>query len=396
MTGSCLLVDVDGSFADSWEEKTSDLEVEIGITYASLEGAPELLESGTIVSMVIFCDDSSKSKEVAKVLDIFRSKVGPLAHFQSIVCTEPSPQFMTDVFEYGLENFMSVESWPEELGALLREVDSILKDPDTSESKIIAMSQSIAKGDQGGIAEAEAALGDAHEYDYLAAYSKASALQAIGKFSEAAEVFKNSGKMNKLFRPADSKLGENLMVIGKVDDAIKVFDKLERTNDSDAERKAMLASAFIEKGDYEKADEYMKQARDLNPEHPKIREAQAQLFLSTGKAGKAFKMMDQLEEVGPFLAAKLNEMGIRLSQAGKGKNALALYQKAHKVVRKELKYKVSMNAALACYRLKQFSMALKYLSRTEKEYGRKLEKVEKIRKACKGAIQKQKKGAKAS
>ena len=58
------------------------------------------------------------------------------------------------------------------------------------------------------------------------------------------------------------------------------------------------------------------------------------------------------------------------------------------MVRKELRYKVSMNAALACYRLKDFKMALKYLVRTEKEYGRKLEKVDKIRKACKASLAK--------
>ena len=202
--------------------------------------------------------------------------------------------------------------------------------------------------------------------------------------------------MNKHFRPADSKLGENLMVIGKVDEAIDVFMKLEKTNTRDAGRKAQLASAFMEKGDFDKAKEYLAEAKRFNPDHPGIREAQAQMFLATGKAGEAFKMMDQLVEVGPFLAAKLNEMGIKLSQSGKGKSALALYQKAHRVVRKELKYKVSLNAALACYRLKQYKMSLKYLLRTEKEYGRKLEKVEKIRKACKVGLLKEKKIKEAS
>ena len=394
---TCLLVDLDEKgLSESWQEKMSELEMPLTLSYAAKDEVEPMLATGSIVMMIIFCADSEKSKEVSKILEIFRSKIGPLAHFQGIVNSDPAPRFLTDVFEYGIETFISEETWPQDVAAQARDVTAILDSEDSSEAKIIALSQSIARGDQGGIAEAEAGLGDSHEYDYLAAYSKAQALQAIGKFGEAAEVFKQSGKMNKHFRPADSKLGENLMVLGKVDEAIAVFDKLEKTNQRDAGRKAKLASAYMEKGDMETAQKYLDQAKECDSDHPGIREAHAQLLLTTGKAGEAFKMMDQLEEVGPFLAAKLNEMGIKLSKAGKGKSALALYQKAHKVVRRELRYKVSLNAALASYRLKQYKMSLKYLLRTEKEYGRKLEKVEKIRVACKAGLAKETKQKEAS
>lgn len=78
----------------------------------------------------------------------------------------------------------------------------------------------------------------------------------------------------------------------------------------------------------------------------------------------------------------------KLSQAGKGKSALALYTKAHKVVRPELRYKISMNAALACYRLADFDAALAWLDRCEKEYGSAYEKLVKIRKAVLAAKKK--------
>ncbi len=388
----CLLVDLNlDGLKEKWPELTESVNFPLAISYATAEEVDQMLLTGTVVMMVVFCRASDKSNEVAKLLELFRQRVGPLAHFQAIVCSEPEPNFLADVFEFGIENFVSEEFWPRDIAAQAREVVRILDDENSSEKKIIHLSVSIAKGDQGGIAEAEKGLGDAHEYDYLAAYSKAQALQAIGNFEEAASVFRNAGTMNKHFRPADSKLGENLMVLGRVDEAIKIFEKLEKGNARSAERKATLASAYTEKGDHEKAAALMKEAQALNPSHPKIKETQAQILLATGKAGEAFKMMDQLEEVGPFLAAKLNEMGIKLSQSGKGKSALALYQKAHKVVKKELRYKVSMNAALACYRLNDFNMALKYLARTEKEYGRSLDKVDKIRKACRASLAKDKK-----
>ena len=65
----------------------------------------------------------------------------------------------------------------------------------------------------------------------------------------------------------------------------------------------------------------------------------------------------------------------------KGKSALALYQKAHKIVRAELKYKISLNAALACRRLKEWDMALKYVARCEREFGATFPKLAKIRQA---------------
>jgi hypothetical protein len=87
-------------------------------------------------------------------------------------------------------------------------------------------------------------------------------------------------------------------------------------------------------------------------------------------------------------------MGIKLSQANKGKSALALYQKAHTIVKKELRYKVSLNAALACYRLEDFATALKYLDRCEREYGGILDKAAKIRNACKASMKKKIEGQK--
>lgn len=58
---------------------------------------------------------------------------------------------------------------------------------------------------------------------------------------------------------------------------------------------------------------------------------------------------------------------------------LSLYQKAHKIVRQDLKYKISLNAALACRRLGEFEMGLKYVARCAKEYGSMYPKLAKIK-----------------
>ena len=220
----CLLVDVDQEdLVDQWEDLTASVEFPMPIKYVAPDEVEPMISAGGVVMMVMF-SMVGNTNEVCRLLEIFRSRVGPLPHFQGIICSEPSPHFLTDVFEYGIEHFISEETWPQDVAAQARDVLRILEDDSCSESKVIKLSISISNGDQGGVAEAEQALGDSHEYDYLAAYSKASALQAIGKFSEAADVYRNSGTMNKYFRPAKSKLGENLMVVGKTEEAIQIFE----------------------------------------------------------------------------------------------------------------------------------------------------------------------------
>jgi tetratricopeptide (TPR) repeat protein len=86
-----------------------------------------------------------------------------------------------------------------------------------------------------------------------------------------------------------------------------------------------------------------------------------------------------MKDVGPYFAAKLNDLGIKLSQAGKGKSALSLYNKAHKVVRPELKYKISLNSALACRKLGEYEAGLKYVARCAKEFGSMYPKLQKIK-----------------
>ncbi len=387
MDWTCLVVDLGHrNLVETWTDTLNDRPFGLKVNVVDVKEAFTMLENSMAAAMVLYGPSEEQRGLLLELCELFRRKVGPLPQFQAIVCSEPDPGLLNDVFEFGLENFFSEETWREDLFALCAAAAETLQDTTSSEHRVIQLSRSIAKGDKGGVAEAEKALDDASRYDYLAAYSKAHALQASGKFEEAAQAFRASGQLNKLFRPADTGLGENLLVLGKTDEAIAVFEKLDRMNARNVDRKATLAVAYLEKGDVAKAQSYWKEAARIAPGHPRVAEAKAQMLLVSGKVNEAFEMMGSLRDVGPFFATKLNEMGIKLSQAGKGKSALALYQRAHKIVRKELRYKISLNAALACYRMREFENALKYLARCEQEYGRKLEKVEKIRSACEGAL----------
>lgn len=379
MDWTCLIVDLTGAgLAEAWPAVIQAHDFAIAVkTASSLVEAQALLGAGQVLTQVIFAN--SPSGDVQALLKSFQSNVGCIPDFQAIVCDEPDPAFMAGVFEYGVEQFFSTETWAQDASAMAREALRVVTDAATAESKTVSLTRTIRGADQAAIAKAEESLGDLADYDYRVAFAKGKAAEATGQYERASTVFASARAMNKMFRPSAASLGETLLVTGKVDEALKVLAGLERTNPFDVERKANLAAAYVEKGDFETAQKYVDQATAMAPSNSRVLEARAQVLLCTGKIGEAFKLMDDMSEVGPFFAAKLNELGIQLSQAGKGKSALALYQKAHKIVRSELKYKISLNAALACRRLKAWDMALKFVTRCEKEYGAAFPKLQKIR-----------------
>jgi tetratricopeptide (TPR) repeat protein len=383
----CLLVDIDLQGLDqTWADQAEGHSYPLTLSYVTMDEVRPMFETGSVGAMIIFAEKSHA--DVMSCLELFKKYVGPLAEFQAIVSSDPDPEFMSEVFEYGIEKFILPENWAQEVETLCEHVAARLSDRDGIESKAIKLNHSIVYGDQSQINQSQTDLGDAHSWDYVAAYVKANALQAVGKFNEAAEAFRSSQNMNKMFRQASSGLGESLLVLGKVDEAIEILERLEKQNPRHVERKAHLATAYMEKGDKAKVEALLAEAEAIDPNHPRLLEARAEILLVEGKVGEAFKMMDSLHDVGPFFAAKLNEMGIKLSQQGKGKSAMALYKKAHKIVRHELQYKISLNAALACYRMGEYQIALQYLSRTEKEFGGRYEKVDKIRGAIKKILNK--------
>lgn len=383
-----LVVNLDEQeLSAEWQTKLSQAVPGMTFKLSACEEVDALLCSGQVVLLVIIAEQAKAG--VFNLLEAFKRQVGAIPDFQLIVSDSPDPHYLTKVFDYGIEAFASHANWVQKAADVAQKALDTLHDATASETLTIQLNRSILSGDQKKILEAKDRFADTDRYDYLAAFSKGTALQALGRFNEAVEAFRKSEGLNRHFRPATSSLGENLLVLGETDKAIAIFERMEKLNQYSVSRKVNLALAWLEKGDQAKSSQYLQSAEELDPKNPRILEAKAQALLVSGKVGEAFKLMDQLSDVGPFFAAKLNEMGIRLSQKGQGKNALALYKKAHTIVRPELRYKISLNAALACYRMREFSMAMKYIQRCEREYGQSYEKAVKIKDAIEAAMRKQ-------
>jgi tetratricopeptide (TPR) repeat protein len=377
----CLLVDFgDGSLADSWHERTELHNFGTIVSYtSSVEEAEVMLNSGIVLTLVIFTNEYNDNVE--RVLKSYKTNVGSICEFQAVVCDDPHPKLLASLFEFTIENFYRTEFWPSNAAAMSRFAIGKITDSDSAIAKTVQLTTSIRSGDQEKIKQAKTDLGDLAEFDYRAAYANGKASEATGDYQDAIDNYASASGMNTLFKGSAVSQSETLLLTGETDKALEILKKLEKQNPYDTNRKAIMATAYIEKGDIAQAAKYVKSAGKNAPKNSKVLEARAQVLLSTGRVAEAFKLIDQMSEVGPFFAAKLNELGIKLSKAGKSKSALAVYQKAHKVVRPELRHKISMNAALACRRLKAFDMALKYLARAEKEYGSKFDKLVKLRKS---------------
>lgn len=376
---TALLVDfTDSDLAETWQQKISTENLPYWMECVKgHEAALSVFARSMVSPLVLFANESSPA--LIETLRGFQTSYGPISEFQVIVCSDPSPQFMAAVFEFGVEQFFSLETWATDVAALCRSVQETLNDEASAEFKTMQLAAAVRSADAERINRAKSAMGDLASYDFRAAFATGKASEATGNYDDAINSYRNAGGMNKMFRPTNTSLGEACLITGKIDEAISIFQKLDRSNPRDLDRKSNLASAFIEKGDFEMAAKYAAEAEVLGPGSSRVVEVKAQVLLCQGKVGDAFALMDQMSNVGPFFAAKLNDLGIKLSQAGKGKSALALYQKAHKIVRQDIRYKISLNAALACRRMQDYDMALKYVARCAKEYGAMFPKLIKIK-----------------
>ena len=382
MEWQCIVVNLspEGSDHAAFAKALDAKEFSAPVLYCtSLEEAKASFTALPIVVMVVVAN--VWSDDLLTLLTAYQRNVGCLGDFQSIVCEDPLPDFMANVYEFGVDQFFGPATWIQDLTDLLSRSAELLANPDSPESKAINLVRSVRGADQNAIQAAVNSVGESADFDFRVAFAKGKAREALGDYQNAAQEFQVARKLNKMFRPSTASLGETLMITGKVDEAIALFNQMEKTNPNSAERKISLAQAYSAKGDFAKAAEYAASAESLGGNAGKVAEVQAQVALSSGKLQDALKMMDGLSDAGPMFAAKLNEVGVKLSQAGKAKSALVLYQKAHKIVRSELKYKLSMNAALACHRLEDFDLALKFLARCQKEYGSSFAKLEKIKAA---------------
>ncbi|MEZ4742636.1 MAG: hypothetical protein R3B45_09345 [Bdellovibrionota bacterium] len=352
----------------------------------SQEEASLIIESASPACLVLIAESVCTS--LTTILKDFKDKVACLPDLQLIVNSNPSAKFLTTIFEFGIEQIAPLESWYTHLNNLCTHGKGKVIDPNSIEHRCLQLMKTIRIGNQEKIVELSDTLTDDALTDYLAAFAYARAKEALGQYRAAICYYEKSSTLNTLFRPALTGLAENLLLMNSLDKAVDYLTILEKTNPFDVTRKADLSSAYLEMGEMSKAKQIYFEAKKLQPNHSRLLEIEAQEQLKSENIEEALKTLSKIDEASPFFAAKLNEFGIALSKSGKGKAAIELYKRAHKIVRPELKYKISLNSALACRRLKQYEMALQYTERCETEFGSTFEKLTKLKNNLKSLLTK--------
>ena len=354
------------------------------IVVGTLEEVVEVSKSNLILAQCILCENESINLD--EFLDWFKNHVACIPSLQLLICDNPNAELVINIFEYGLSNIKSYNNWSVSLMGLHTHVRDTIRNNASVEAKCMRLAQAILRSKHEDMEAIELALEEEAEYNFLAAYFCAIALESEGKFDKSLAYFKKSEKLNPFFIPAQMGYSEALLLVGRVKESVSYLEQVNAKNNLNPVRKLILGNAYCELGDVASASKIIEDARMLGANNQKYIESQVHLLIANGKVGEALKLFDRLDEVGPHLASKLNDLGVSLSQAGKGKSALVLYKKAHRIVRNDLKYKVSLNAALACHRIKDFETARKYLKRCEIEFGGSFEKLEKIKQVVQSAI----------
>lgn len=392
MQGICLFVDIDQKgLSQDWQAPIAAKVFPMKIrTAVGAEAALKIIKTESLQALVLF-GSGEHHIDMEETLAAFHKKNGIFPDFQMIICDDPKPTFMAQMFEFGVDKFANLQDWIDEVTIFLTQTNQVLNDEEAPYQKCVKLNRVVQDAVQSKIASLEKSLTIESTYSIQAAHSRAKALEAGGNYEEALAALENTSKLNSIYIPTKSSIGDNLFLNGQTDQAIQVFEDLEKRNKYSYDRKLQLANAYSERGELVVANRYIEEAIALNPKSKRTLEAKVYWLLASQKISEALGLMDQLEDVGPKLVSKINSLAVTMSQQGKGKSALLLYNKAHKIIKKSLKYKVSLNAALACHRIKEYDEALKYLDRSEKEYGGRYPKLIKIRAIVTDAMEKAKK-----
>lgn len=368
-----------------FEDKISKLGLESNIKIAyTPEECSDLVKKFHFHSLICFPENFERSFE--NTIKFYQDFQNCLPDFQFIVCSNPSPMDIMKAYEFGLEQFIAEDQWQNILDGTLNDITQTLSISDSLESLVLNLYVELKNSDNKSKFPIPQKQLENAQNDFIMAFNCGRIYEGKGSYLEAIDMYRLSLELNHMFRPAANYLGELLLGVGRVDEAVSVLEKLDRTHKNYLIRTMTLANAYCEKGDIKKAKECIRVAEEKNALKSKVLESKVHVLLATNRIGEAVKILDQLNEVGPHLASKLNEIGVKLSKAGKCESALVLYKKAHRVVKDELKYKISLNAALACHRNNQNELALKFAKRCKEEFGSSFPKLEKIEYAARMAL----------
>ena len=215
-------------------------------------------------------------------------------------------------------------------------------------------------------------------FDFFAAHHRSIALQAISDYKGSFASNNKALDLHPTYRPAMFEKLQNLIILNKPQKAYQEANRMTEMGSNSLQKKMFVIYINADLFKFEKAKEKLNELRGMISRANEL-ELQLYLLFSQEKIETALSLIEKLPHIGPILFSKINSVGIKLSNEKKGDVALTIYKKIHAHVVKELKYKVSLNAAITAYKMTKFELAIKYAKRCEQELGEKNDKAEKIK-----------------
>lgn len=342
-----------------------------GLLLAESGDHPDGPAVGLVVSLLAY------EGSLDPLLSGFFRQVGPFATHVAVVCPRFDGRLLAVAYEYGVESFFTMEQWQHEGQGWLAALDKSL----TGSVWRFAhgLTRMLRSGDHVGLQRALLGVDRNLECDYRVNFVVGKAQEVLGNFPAAAGSFKNAMERNPHFVLAKAAYAATLSQMGQKDEALQIQEGLQKQNGGSVERQLALAALHMERGDLAKAEEFATAAEKFSGVDPRALEARAQILLTQGNTKDLMPLLDQIGEGGQLLAARLNDMAINMAKAGNIAGALELYRKTHKIVRSDLKFKVTLNIALTYLKTQQFEKCTQALDQCENEFGGPFEKLTKMR-----------------
>ena len=352
------------SLFEGWQDEPYGVNIKI---FQDLDEARIEMESELVRGLIFYSENDCKNLDL--LIDSFRINVSFLTDFIWVLHDNPSPRFLLNVFEYGIENIYSINQSRLGFKDWIDSMKKILSDITSPEVSAINFSTGVKTGDFSLISSAENSVARWTDCNYKAAFIAGKIAEFKRDYTKAEYFYKISSETNSFFLPSRVSYAENKFLNGDHKEAIQLFEDMSEFNDRNISRDCLLVVAYLESDSVEKATKILTSAESLYEDHPKVWEMRTILLFSRGKIKQAFKCMDYLQDLGPFFIYRLKELCMKLVDLDKMRSALALLNKTHRHVRSDLKYQISLNAALICQYGGDYEKSYKYLARCSKEYG---------------------------
>ncbi len=349
--------------------------------------AKATLRAKQIISLVLL--PSQTKEESYRIFHDFNEVVGPFSAFQLVLCEDQDMDLMKVCNEFGIDQFSTKNQIKDKMSSVIEEAISILSDATSAERKAFDLNRLvIQKADANNIKIATESMQEEAAYDFRAAFSAGKACQATGDQVNAEKFFRVSSKVNQHFRPAQSKLADSLSEQGKFEEAAQLYGKLSKVSTMAQNFGKQEITVIAKSGNAEKALEKIKelQAKGLMSESEQY-EMQVVVALEAGDDAKALEAMGHLQESTGEFATSLNRRAISLMDKKENSKAIQLFEKAHSVVKKNLKYKISLNAAIALARSRDWQLALNMIERSMQEFGKPYDKAAQLKQKIQAQIQ---------